>query len=396
MASTSTTPIWDGTAGSIVGATPFGFYDSDPQFQSDGPKVAQFVTRKLGYPIMEVELQSGSIYACFEEAVSAYAEEVYQSKIKDNYLSLEGGSTGSTLNNTVVVPNLNSTIVMAQNYGTPIQVGGYVNQYKAALHLTASQQIYDLQAWAISGSLISSNDRLVINRIYYESQPAINQYYDPYIGGSINYQGATENFGWASYSPGLNFVLFPIYWDVARIQEIEMSNNVRRSMYSFAITNNKLTIFPWPEQDGIVVWVDYAKGSEVSSIGGNSPYTNANGTPNTGLISNPSNVPYTTITYNQINQPGRQWIYEYTLALASELLGLIRGKYTQVPVPGAEVTLNAADLISKGKDQQLALRERLRGDLADMSRQAQLERKQSENQSISSTLNEVPMFIYIG
>jgi hypothetical protein len=396
MASTSTTPIWDGTAGPIAGATPFGFYDSDPQFQSDGPKVAQFVTRKLGYPIMEVELQSGSIYACFEEAVSAYAEEIYQSKIKDNYLSLEGGSTGSVLNNTVVVPNLNSIIAVAQNYGAAIQVGGYVNQYKAPLYLTSSQQIYDLQNWAISGSLIASNDRLVINRIYYESQPAVNQYYDPYIGGSINYQGATENFGWASYSPGLNFVLFPIYWDISRIQEIEMSNNVRRSMYSFAITNNKLTIFPWPEKDGIIVWVDYAKGSEVSSIGGNSPYTNANGTPNTGLISNPSNVPYTTITYNQVNQPGRQWIYEYTLALASELLGLIRGKYTQVPVPGSEVTLNAADLISKGKEQQIALRERLRGDLADMSRQAQLERKQSENQSISSTLNEVPMFIYIG
>jgi hypothetical protein len=391
MASTATTPIWDGTAGPIAGATPFGFYDSDAQFQADGPKVAQFVTRKLGYPIMEVELQSGSIYACFEEAVSAYAEEVYQSKIKDNYLTLEGASTGSTLNNTVVVPNLNSTIVMAQNYGTPIQVGGYVNQYKAPLYLTSSQQTYDLQAWAITGSLISSNDRLIINRIYYEAQPAINQYYDPYIGGSINYQGATENFGWASYSPGLNFVLFPIYWDIARIQEIEMSNNVRRSMYSFAITNNKLTIFPWPEQDGIVVWVDYAKGSEVSSVSANSPYGS-----NAGLITNPSNVPYTTITYNQINQPGRQWIYEYTLALASELLGLIRGKYTQVPVPGSEVTLNAADLIAKGKEQQLALRERLRGDLADMSRQAQLERKQSENQSISSTLNEVPMFIYIG
>ncbi len=391
MASTATTPIWDGTAGPIAGATPFGFYDSDAQFQADGPKVAQFVTRKLGYPIMEVELQSGSIYACFEEAVSAYAEEVYQSKIKDNYLTLEGASTGSTLNNTVVVPNLNSTIVMAQNYGTPIQVGGYVNQYKAPLYLTSSQQTYDLQAWAITGSLISSNDRLIINRIYYEAQPAINQYYDPYIGGSINYQGATENFGWASYSPGLNFVLFPIYWDIARIQEIEMSNNVRRSMYSFAITNNKLTIFPWPEKDGIVVWVDYAKGGEVSSVSANSPYGS-----NAGLITNPSNVPYTTITYNQINQPGRQWIYEYTLALASELLGLIRGKYTQVPVPGSEVTLNAADLIAKGKEQQLALRERLRGDLADMSRQAQLERKQSENQSISSTLNEVPMFIYIG
>ena len=391
MASTATTPIWNGSGGAISGSTPFGFYDNDQTFQIDGPKVANYCARKLGFPIMEVELQSGSFYACFEEAVSVYAEELYQSKIKDNYLTLEGSSTGSNLNNTVVVPNLNSTIVVAENYGTPIQVGGYVNQYKAPLYLTGSKQTYDLQDWALSGSLIAPGDRLVVNRIYYEAQPAINQYYDPYIGGSINYQGATENFGWASYSPGLNFVLFPIYWDIARIQEIEMSNNVRRSMYTFQITNNKLTIFPWPEIDGIVVYIDYAKQSELKSITGNSPYGN-----DQSLVANPSQAPYTTITYSQINQPGRQWIYEYTLALASELLGLIRGKYTQIPAPGAEVTLNGADLISKGRDQQTALRERLRQDFDDMSRRAQLERKQSENQSISSTLNEVPMFIYLG
>jgi hypothetical protein len=391
MASTATTPIWNGIAGPISGSTPFGFYDNDPVFQADGPKVANFCARKLGYPIMEVELQSGSFYACFEEAIAVYSEELYLHKIKDNYLTLEGTSTGSALNNQVVVPNLNYIVNVAENYGTPIQVGGYVNEYSAPLYLTQSQQTYDMQAWALSGSLIQPGDRVVINKIWYEAQPAINQYYDPYIGGSINYQGATENFGWASYSPGLNFVLFPIYWDIARIQEIEMSNNVRRSVYSFAMTNNKLTIFPWPDKDGIVVWVDYAKFSELNSLSQNSPYSGS-----AGLITNPSNVPYNNITYSQINQPGKQWIYEYTLALASELLGLIRGKYTQIPAPGAEVTLNGADLISKGRDQLAALRERLRNDFNELSRQAQLERKQSENQSISSTLNEVPMFIYLG
>ncbi len=202
MASTATTPIWNGTGGAISGSTPFGFYDLDPAFQSDGPKVANFCARKLGYPIMEVELQSGSFYACFEEAVSVYSEELYLHKIKDNYLTLEGSSTASLLNNEVVIPNLNYTITVAENYGTPIQVGGYVNQYKAPLYLTSSQQTYDLQAWALSGSLIQPGDKLVVNKIYYEAQPAINQYYDPYIGGSINYQGATENFGWASYSEG--------------------------------------------------------------------------------------------------------------------------------------------------------------------------------------------------
>ena len=391
MASTSKTLIYNGSPGAISGSTPFGFYDNDNTFISDGPKVANYCARKLGYPIMDVELQDINFYACFEEAVSIYSEELYLHKIKDNYLTLEGTPTGSNLNNVVVFPNLNYIINVAESYGTPIQVGGYVNEYKAPLYLTSSRQTYDMQDWALSGSLLEPGDRIVINRIHYEAQPAINQYYDPYIGGSINYQGATENFGWASYSPGLNFVLFPIYWDISRIQEIEMSNNVRRSMYSFSMTNNKLTIFPWPDKDGIVVWVDYSKESELNNVAANSPYSGS-----TDKVTNPSNVPYTNITYAQINQPGRQWIYEYTLALASELLGLIRGKYTQIPAPGAEVTLNGADLISKGRDQQTALRERLRGDFDALSRQSQLERKQSENQSISSTLNEVPMFIYIG
>lgn len=96
--------IYDGTPIAISGSTPFGFYDNDAQFQSDGPKVATFVARKLGYGVMDVELDDLNIYACFEEAVSIYAEELYQSKIKDNYISLEGSPTASQLNNIVVTP----------------------------------------------------------------------------------------------------------------------------------------------------------------------------------------------------------------------------------------------------------------------------------------------------
>lgn len=383
--------IYTGTPTPISGSTPFGFFDNDTSFKADGPRVANYVAQKLGYPVLEVELQDTQIYACFEEAVSVYSEEVYHSKIKDNYLSLEGGPTGSLLNNQVIVPNLNSIVNIADNYGVQIGVGGLNEWYTGSIALSASVQVYDMQKWGIDEGLIQQGDRMIIQRVFYQSTPAINQYYDPYIGGSINYQGATENFGWASYSPGLNFMLFPVFWDIQRIQEIEMSNQVRRSAFSFELINNKLRIFPIPEINGMTLQVQYSKKSELSSISGNSPY----GT-NPGLISNPSNVPYGVMSYYQINQPGKQWIYEYTLALCSELLGLIRGKYTTVPTPGAEVTLNVADLIAKGKDDKGTLREKLRLDLEDMSRKSQLERKQSENDSISNTMNQVPMFIYIG
>jgi hypothetical protein len=382
--------IYDGTPIPISGSTPFGFYDNDARFQADGPKVANFVARKLGYGVMDVELDDLNIYACFEEAVSVYAEEVYQHKIKDNYLSLEGSPTNTQLNNIVVTPSLSNVIAIADDYGEAAGVGGNIEWYTGSLYMTKNKQVYDLQEWAIASASMSATDRIQIKRVFYEANPAINQYYDPYIGGSINYQGATENFGWASYSPGLNFVLFPIYWDIQRIQEIEMSNHVRRSAFSFELVNNKLRIFPIPEVDGMMLYFQYSKRSESSNIASSSYY----GT-NSGLVTNPSNVPYGTITYNEINYPGKQWIYEYTLALASELLGLIRGKYNNIPIPGADVTLNANDLVSKGKDAQTSLREKLRTDLEDMSRRSQLERKQSENQSLNDTLNQIPIPIFI-
>jgi len=381
---------WPGSASFSTGSTPFGLYDTDPVFVSESVQVADYCAKKLGYPMMEVELQDSQFFACFEEAVSTYALEIYQSKIKDNYLGLEGSPTGSLLNNTVVVPNLNTVITIADSYGAPAGVGGNIDWYTGSITLYSGSQIYDIQSIAISGGWIQPGDRVVVQQVYYQGNPAINQYYDPYVGGSINYQGATENFGWASYSPGLNFTLFPVYWDIQRIQEIEMSNTVRRSAYTFEIVNNKLKIFPMPEINS-ALWIQYSKKSEMGDPSINSPYSGS-----TNLVANPSQVPYGTITYSQINRPGRQWIYEYTLALASELLGLVRGKYTQVPVPGSEVTLNGADLISKGQNTQQALKERLRQELEDMTRQSQLERKAAEAKSESDTLLNVPLLIYIG
>lgn len=382
--------IWPGSASFAPGKTPFGLYDSDLQFASESVRVADYCAKKLGYPIMDVELQDTQLFACFEEAVSTYSLEVYQSKIKDNYFTLEGAPTASLLNNTVIVSNLSNVVTIADSYGAVAGVGGNVTWYTGSIELKRGIQIYDVQHIAISESWIQPGDRIEIQEVYYTGLPAVNQFYDPFIGGSINYQGATENFGWSSYSPGLNFTLFPVYWDIQRIQEIEMSNTVRRSAYTFEIVNNKLKTFPVPELDG-KLWITYSKQSDTSNPSINSPFSGSN-----NLVTNPSNAPYGTMTYSQINRPGKQWIYEYTLALASELLGLVRGKYTTIPVPGAETTLNGADLISKGQNAQAALKERLRDELEEMTRKVQLERKASENQSINNTLSQVPLLIFLG
>jgi hypothetical protein len=391
--------IYDGSPGPISGSTPFGFYDNDLQYQADGPKVANYCARKLGYPVLDVELDDLNIYACFEEAVSIYAEELYQLKIKDNYITLEGQPTASLLNNTVVSPNLQNLINISETYGQVAGVGGFVSWRSGSLEMTASQQNYDLYDWAVNTQGMATTDRLVVQRVMYQAPPAIYGYgygtYYPQLGGSGAWPGDWGGFGMGAgvgVGGGSNSVtLYPVYWDIQRIQELEMSNTVRLPAWSFELIGTNLRIMPVPMYGGRCVSIQYAFQSDLMSLTKNSPYGS-----NQGLVANAALAPYGLITYANINQPGKQWIKEYTAALTSELLGLIRGKYTTVNIPGAETTLNHADLIARGQQMQQALREKLRLDLEDMSRQAQLERKKSENESLADTLNNIPIPIFIG
>ena len=148
---------------------------------------------------------------------------------------------------------------------------------------------------------------------------------------------------------------------------------------------------PIPLQSGFI-WFDYY---EVRDKQGLDDSNNTAGGPGTS-ISNISNVPYTNPTYAEVNSVGRQWIFKYTLALAKELLAYVRGKYTTVPVPGSEATLNQQDLLADARSEKEALIVNLRDILEATSKVSQLERKSNESKFLSDILKEVPMVIYVG
>ena len=388
--------IYDGSPGPISGSTPFGFYDNDTDYQNDGPKVANYCARKLGYPVLDVELNDLNIYACFEEAVSVYAEELYQLKIKDNYLSLEGQPTSSLLNTTVVSPNLTNLVNIAETYGQVAGVGGFVSWKSGSLELTASVQNYDLYNWAVNTQGMATTDRLIVQRVMYQAPPALYQYgygsYYPQLGGVGAWPGSWGGYGFGGGFSGTNAATYyPVFWTIQRIQEAEMQNTVNLPAWTFELIGTNIRVFPIPRGAGGCISIQYAFQSDLMSLTENSPYGD-----NQGLVANASMAPYGLITYSDLNQPAKQWTKEYTAALTSELLGLVRGKYTVVNIPGAETTLNFADLIARGQTMQKELREKLRLDLEDMSRQKQLERKESENNSLESTLTNIPLMVYVG
>jgi hypothetical protein len=380
--------IYDGTSRFFPGKTPFGFYDNDYQFQTDADKVVTFCARRLGYPIENIELQDINFYAAFEEAVTAYGNEIYSYKIRQDYLSLEGTSTTSTtLNTDVIQPNFASIVRMSHQYGEEAGVGGTTTWYTGSLSLSTNVQDYDLNAWAEASASLDSTDRIEVKRVFYESPPAITRFFDPYVGSGMGMQNMMDQFGFGNMSPAINFLMMPINYDLQKIQAIELNDQVRKSQYTFELINNNLKVFPIPNQAGGKLRFEYIKESERNSI-------NAPGT--SGGVSNVSNVPYKNPTYKEINSIGRQWIFEYTLALCKEVLGYVRGKYGTVPIPGSEVTLNHADLITAATAEKNLLIEKLRGYLEETSREKLLERRALEADYKRKELDLVPQPIFIG
>ena len=376
--------IYPGSSSFIPGQTPFGFYDYDTNFQTDADKVASFCASRLGYPTVDVEMGSGSFYACFEEAVTTYGNEVYLYQIRNNFLNLEATSTGSAHNQDVINPNLGNIIRIADNYGSEAGAGGGVTWYSGSIPLTASVQEYDLDVWKDTQNVTGS---IEVKQVFYQNTPAIVRYFDPYAGTGYGSQQLLDVFGFGNYSPAINFLLMPIYYDVSVIQAIELNDTIRKSAFTFELVNNKLRIFPIPNQEG-QLFIQYIQVNDRNSPTG-SDFAGQN------LVTDISNVPYENPTYQYINAPGRYWIFEYTLALAKELLGYVRGKYQQVPIPGAEVSLNQGDLISAATSEKAALIDKLRNDLDENSRKLQLQRKAEEADAMGKTLDQVPLPIYI-
>lgn len=377
-------PIWDGSASPIVpgsGSTPFGFYDDDADFCAEAPKFADFAARRLGYPLLDVELQSGSFYAVFEEAVNEYSHQLNQFNIRNNLFNLQGASTTVELTGKVITPNFGTVVRLSKQYGSEAGVGGDVQYRSASIDLKDGQQRYDLNA--LIRDIKHPSESIEIKRVYHNATPAIARYFDPFLGTGLGIQTMMDTFGWGSYSPGVSFTLTPAYHDILRLQAIEFNDMIRKSLFSFEIVDNQFKVFPIPKQD-YKLWFDYIVVSERSD-----PQA-ASG------ISDYSNVPYSHVTYANVNSVGRQWIYQYALALAKETLGWVRNKYSNVPIPNAEVTLNGDALISSAATDKQALIEQLRATLEELGRDKMAERAKLEAEYVADQLNRAPLLIYVG
>jgi hypothetical protein len=378
-------PIWPGSSSFTTGSTPFGLYDTDSTFASDADKFAKFCALRLGYPITDIELQDINFYACLEEATTEYSSLVNQNNIKDNILYISGAPTSTDLTGKTISNNLDFIVTLAQDYGGEAGVGGQVTWKTGSIAVKQGQQTYDLNS--LVRDQLHPDDNIEIKRLFHNAPPAIKRYFDPFLDTGLGSQNMLEQFGFGNFSPSVTFLMMPMYSDLLRLQAIEFNDQIRKSAYGFEIINNNLKLFPIPTQDMNVHFEYILKSDRANPLRYNTSGSQ---------VSDTSNAPYSFIPYESINSVGQRWIWDYGLACAMELLGWVRSKYSSIPIPNADVTLNGPDLLSNAQTMKERLLEQLKTDLEALSRRNQMEKSKEEAEFLQEQLSKVPLKIYIG
>jgi len=370
--------------------TPFGFFDSDTEFQSEANAMITFVKRKLGDDVLSVELTSKQIWACFEEAFCEYGAIVNQYQAKSQLMNLMGAATGSLSGNEQKFPRetLEFALRLAEPYISHAGLGGSYNTISGSIKLERGKQDYDLYTELkdtggvplVSSSLNPTGGKMRIFEVMHFNPQAAYRFFD--TTSAINY--LNNEFSFESFTPETVFYVLPVFEDVLRGGQMAMSNKVRKSNYSYMIVGTKLRIYPMPSSDlpnNLWLRVGFQQDPLNPSLKDPSIYG----------ISNLSNVPFGNFAYNRVNSIGRQWTRQYTLALSKEVLGLVRSKFTSIPIPGAELQLNGGDLISQGREEKDKLVTQLKEMLDTLTYDKLVETQAAKIDNLQKILRAVPI-----
>jgi len=406
-----------GSADDVASAVPFGMYTDSAEFVTGAARQVDFVFKKLGGDVVDIELTNDNVYAAYEEAVLEYSYIVNMHQGKNVLSDALGKLTGTFDHKGNIISGPASaslqfpriTLSYANKIGDSLSTmggfGGTTAIYSASFTTEKNKQDYDLQNIISASSHSGVNDagdavdyagkvgnsRVIIDKVFYRSPIAMWRFYG-YYGGS----GVVGNYStYGQYADESTFEIIPSWQN--KLQAIMYEDNLftRTSHYSYEIFNNKLRLYPTPQgSDSFAgylnrVWVRFR-------IADNS--WGEEGDVNTGImgVNNINTLPFDNIPYKNINSMGKQWIRNYALALCKEMLGQIRGKFQTVPIPGESVTLNYSSLLSEAQKEKDDLRQKLTDMLKEIEYPELAKKDQEKVTAAEETLRRSPLPIFVG
>ena len=397
-----------GNVDDVVSSLPYGIYTSNAFLNGSSDQVA-FTFKKLGGDVLDVELTVGNVYTSYEEAVLEYSYIINIHQAKNSLGDLLGNATSSFDQDGEVVtgsheaaalkfPRFTFAASQRISEGIAVEAGtnGSVTEYSSSLAIVADQQDYNLQnivtASINSGDLILDSgdsiddNKITITKVFYKTPHAMWRFYGYY--GGLNTVGNLHQYG--QFADDANFELVPAWHNKLQALAFEDSIYTRISHYSYEIHNNNLRLYPvpdggYPDQMWFRFRIEKSPLEEYALK-------------KTGImgVNNMNTLPYANIPYENINSIGKQWIRNYALALSKEMLGQIRGKLSNIPIPGNTVTLNASDLLSQAKEEKATLKEELNKILDELTYIKLVERDAALAENSEKLQSKIPLPIFMG
>ena len=381
------------TFANTTNPTPFGSFNDESGFQSDADKMIVFVKRKLGDDILSVELTKKQIWSNLEESVFEYSSILNQYQAKSQLVNFLGYPTGSVLSGSEQKfprENLEYLARFAEPYASEAGIGGSYNMISGSITLKANQQDYDFltdlkdtAGNVIYDSAENSNPKtkLRISEVFHFSPQAAYRFFD--TTSAINY--LNNEFSFESFTPETIFYVLPVFEDILRAGQLDLSNRVRRSNYSYKVIGTNIRIFPQPtmQADGRKLWLRVRMYSD--------PLNPSYQDDTLYGVSNLSNIPFGVLQYDKINSIGKQWIRQYTLALSREQLGLVRSKFSNIPIPGSDLQLDGNSLVTSGREDKTKLIEELKTMLETMTYDKLIEISALRAENMQKQLKFSPM-----
>jgi hypothetical protein len=404
-----------GSTTQVSQGCPFGVYTKSELFLSGASLQVNYVYKKLGGDVVDIELTPSNVYAAYEEAVLEYSYIVNLHQGKNVLSSILGSQTGTFdhKGNRTSGPTSASLQYARFSLGYSRRVGdgaaaaggfgGTFPQYSASFKPATGQQDYDLQKIIKAASDTGLDDggnpvpyagkvgkkRVLVTRVFYKSPRAMWRFFGYY--GGIGVVGNMSTYG--QFADDSTFEVIPTWQNKMQAIMYEDSIFTRTSHYSYELIDNKLRLFPTPSNFG---FDDYNDRMWVKFYVDMEPYQT--GSYDTGIqgVNNLNTVPFDNVPYANINSMGKQWIRKYSLALCKEMLGQIRGKFTTMPIPGESVTLNHSELLSQAKEEQADLKEKLREMLKEVEYPALAKQDQELTDAATNVLKVTPLPIFVG
>lgn len=376
----------------------------------------EFTQTLLGGEDVDVDITKKEIRILARKALRDYYYEIQVWQTRNQFSNILGSPA---FINGVQVEFTNRFIydngMIAQRisdwFAAMARVGGKVTWKKDYITLVPGQQIYDLSAMS---SVPYQPGTRRIHKVMWYARPEIFGTTNSAAAGIqsadfIDNSLFTFGLNGLAYNGNSMGFLGNLFDVVLLGQALESRNKVLRSEFFYNISGDLLEVTPMPGghslaiEEGAKVFYYYFDEGDPDFYG---PSTNSNTQTTTlitgngieDLIANPTQVKIDTVPYSQLNAMAKNWVENYTVALAKHSLASKWRRVRTIASPDSDyqIELDYQSLLEEYKEMIEKLKEDLKTDLLafiDMTKMMEDKASQVENAAKINRMSPRKLFL---